>query len=99
MLLESILIFPLIGAFFLLFISENNLILLRKTALIFSLITFILSIIIWLQFDSLSLNFQFVHKLEWFEALNINIFIGIDGISLLFVLLTTFIFPLCILTS
>ena len=58
-----------------------------------------MSIILWLEFDYFMSNFQFMSKYPWFFSLNINFFLGIDSISLLFIILTTFIVPLCILTS
>ena len=90
---------PLIGSFILLFIPENRLVLIRNVALIFSLLTFIFSVILWLKFDFFLSKFQFVDKFLWLEFLNINFFLGVDSISILFILLTTFIYPLCVLTS
>jgi len=58
-----------------------------------------MSVLVWIEFDYFISKFQFVNKISWFSSLNINFFVGIDGVSLLFILLTTFIFPLCILTS
>ena len=54
---------------------------------------------LWLQFDSSNRSYQFVEKISWFEDLNFNYHIGVDGISLFMILLSTFLTPLCILAS
>ena len=58
-----------------------------------------LSIFLWINFDTTTADFQFVHRLEWMPAFNIAYHMGLDGISLLFVLLTTLLTPICILAS
>jgi NADH:ubiquinone oxidoreductase subunit 4 (subunit M) len=97
--LEILIIVPLIGSFFLLFINKNNKKLIRLTALWTSLITFFLSVILWLSYDYFSPKLQFITNVSWLESLNMSFCLGIDSISLLFIVLTTFIFPLCILSS
>jgi len=75
----------------------------KRIALIASLINFFISIIVWFQFDPNSANYQFVSdfgSLVGSDSLNFCHFhVGIDGISLYFVLLTTFITPICILSN
>lgn len=69
----------------------------KKIALATSLLNLFVSIIMWYQFDSNSTDYQFVYE---FNQLNFCHFhVGLDGISLYFVLLTTFITPLCILSN
>ena len=97
--LELLILTPIIGSFILLFMPSNNVYWIRMIALYTSLFTFIISILIWLFFDYGVSNFQFVSSFLWFSSFNINVFVGIDSISLLFVILTTLIFPLCILNS
>lgn len=97
--LSLLLILPLIGSLILIFIPKMKELRLKKTALSISLINFILSIVIWINFDNSSSHFQFVQKLNWIPLLNLNFNLGIDGISLFFVILTTFLIPICILTS
>ena len=63
------------------------------------MITFFFSIILWLSYDYLSPKFQFIVNVSWLESLNMSFCLGVDSISLLFIVLTTFIFPLCILSS
>ncbi len=97
--LEILIAIPLLGSFLLLFINKNDYKLIRLTALWSSLITFFFSIILWLSYDYLSPKFQFVVNVSWLESLNMSFCLGVDSISLLFIVLTTFIFPLCILSS
>ena len=97
--ISSLIILPTIGALFILFTKSSN----SKyqsskyVALFISLANFILSIYLWLIFDKSSINFQFVENREWLSGF-INYKVGVDGISILFILLTTFITPLCILS-
>lgn len=71
----------------------------KEVGLIFSLITFWISIIVWLNFDNGNPDFQMVQKLNWMPLSGTYFFLGIDGISLFFVLLTTLLIPICILSS
>ena len=71
--------------------------LMKKIALFVSLLNLLVSIYMWFQFDNSSANYQFVYE---FNSLNFCHFhVGVDGISLYFVLLTTFITPICILSN
>src|SRR5690606_13277742 len=70
----------------------------RWAALWTTLITFVLSLYIWRNFDASTPAFQFVQKTEWLGGA-INYHMGVDGISMLFVILTTFLMPACILAS
>jgi NADH-quinone oxidoreductase subunit M len=71
----------------------------RGVALWVSVITFVVSLAIWWYFDPASPDFQFVERREWFGEGGFSYFVGVDGISLFFVLLSTFLTPLCILAS
>ncbi len=64
-----------------------------------SLITFRYSLFFWIQFDNFTAKFQFVKTIRWLPYPNIHFYIGIDGISLFFVVLTTFLIPICILVG
>jgi proton-translocating NADH-quinone oxidoreductase chain M len=97
--LELLFLLPLMGSYCILFTPRDNVVYIRNIALYASLLTFLLSVLIWIEFDPFISKFQFISKFSFLPSLNINFFVGIDGISLLFILLTTFIFPLCILTS
>ncbi len=71
----------------------------RQVALFTSLFTFVLSLFLWFGFDPNTAEFQFVFKKPWIPLTEINYFIGLDGISLFFVLLSTLLTPICILAS
>lgn len=98
-LLTLLLAVPLIGIIALLFIPYRKINQIKVTAFSFTLITFLVSIFIWLGFDNNTPKFQYLWTFPWIQSSNIEISLGIDGISLFFVLLTTFLIPLCILTS
>nr|QYC61981.1 NADH dehydrogenase subunit 4 [Guinardia striata] len=94
-----LLLLPLIGSILLLVTPSWNKNLLKAIALFFSSITFILSLFLWVVFDRSTGNFQFVDKLMWLPNLNLNFTVGIDGISVFFIILTTLLIFLCLLTS
>jgi len=94
-----LLLLPLVGSIFLLITPSWNKNLLKAIALFFSSITFILSLFLWVAFDRSTGNFQFVEKLMWLPNLNLNFTVGIDGISVFFIILTTLLVFLCLLTS
>lgn len=87
------------GALLILFNKGSNDQNVRWVALWTSLVTFILSLVLWMSFDPASSDFQLVDKFEWMALLNIGYHVGVDGISLPFVLLSTFLVPICILAS
>ena len=98
--LSSIIILPSIGALFLFFIKGSegkSLITIKYVALFVTITNFIISIYLWYLFDESSSNFQFIEDKEWLDGF-INYKVGIDGISILFIILTTFITPLCVLS-
>lgn len=97
--LSLIIVLPLIGAIILVFTNDNHLDRIRNIALSFSMLTFFLSTFLWVLFDRSTAKFQFVEEFLWIPSSNINFFIGVDGISLFFVILTTLLVPLCILAS
>src|SRR4051812_10038617 len=66
-------------------------------ALATTLVTFALSVVLVAQFDAKNPGFQFVEDLNWFAGLRYRM--GVDGISILFVLLTTFLLPICIIAG
>lgn len=98
-LLIFILVVPLIGTFLLLCIPSSNDSMLKAVALNISCIVYIISLFLWVFFNKSIGSFQFVSKILWIPFLNLNFSIGIDGISLFFVLLTTLLIFLCILIS
>ncbi len=93
---------PLVGAFFCLIVNgpreavERNC---RSIAIVTTLVTFLISLVLWARFDPTKAGFQFEEKAAWVPALGIGYHVGIDGISLFFVLLSTLLTPICILAS
>ena len=99
--LSAIIFIPLIGALFILPITGEQKIVIKnsKYVAIFSSITnFFLSLFLWYSFDSSISEFQFTEEKAWIKGF-INYKLGIDGVSILFVLLTTFIAPICIFSG
>ena len=99
--LSSIIFIPLTGALFIFITrgSQKNVEKNSKYVAIFSSLTnFLLSIFLWYSFDTTTADFQFVEKKKWMEGF-INFQLGVDGISILFILLTTFIAPVCIFSA
>lgn len=99
-LITVVLFLPLVGMTILLFLREetqaNNI---KWTAFGFSLATFVLSLLLWIGFDNSNPDLQFVQRWEWLPTYGISYYVGVDGLSLLLVILTTFIMPLAILSS
>ena len=101
-LLSLITFLPLVGAAFIFLIQGHDEIVnrnARNVALWTTFITWILSLFVWVNFDPAIATFQMVERGTWFPSLNIGYHMGIDGISMPFVLLSTFLMPLCILAS
>jgi len=104
--LSAVIFLPLVGAFFVfIFVRshvgkqesvDNNA---RNVTLWVTSVNLLLSLVLLFGFDSNKNGFQFEEKISWIEGYNISYHIGIDGISLFFILLTTFLMPICILAS
>ena len=88
---------PLIGAGLLFFVpgEENQ----RRVSLLVTVITAIYSFRLWNNFDAGSAGLQFYEHAAWIPTLNINYTLGVDGISILLIMLTTLVMPLCVLGS
>ncbi len=95
--LSTLIFLPLAGAMLLLFVRNESFA--RYWALGVTIVTAIISIPLLRAFDSGTSKFQFVEKVTWIKSLNIDYVIGIDGISILLIMLTTLIMPLCVLAS
>ena len=95
--LSSLILLPTIGALFLLFSKDENSSTGKYVALFTSFVNFFISIYLWILFDPTVSSFQFVEDRQWLKEV-INYKVGIDGISILFIILTTFITPLCIIS-
>ncbi len=99
--LNLVTLFPLVGALLLLFFKQEQKKAIRWTALIVSLITFVLSIWVLYLFDASNPDLQMVINLPWIEIAGwqISYQLGIDGLSILLVLLTTFLTPIALLST
>ena len=97
--LSLLIFFPLLGAAILLFVNKEKAGALRGVTLVFSLIEFIISLPLFFGFDPKMEAMQFVEDYWWVQSYGISYKLGIDGISLLLVMLTTFLTILCILCS
>jgi len=100
--LSLITFLPLIGVLFILLVRGDEATVARNaryTAIWTSSATFIVSLFLWINFDNTTANFQFVEKLEWIPEFNTSYHLGVDGISVFFVLLSTALTPICVLAS
>ena len=101
-LLSLVTFLPLAGVIFILFVRGDEATVARNSryiALWTSMAVFLLSLPLWIGFDPTTAEFQFVEKVAWIPGANINYHMGLDGISLFFVLLSTLLTPICILSS
>ena len=88
---------PFLGIAILAFVRDEESI--RRTAFGITILEFFLSLILWNRFDSSLQGMQFVERVEWMPTFNIQYAVGIDGISILMVILTAILCPLCVLSS
>ncbi len=96
----TLLLLPLLGSFYIATIPENsieNKNRMKKIAMNTSILTLILSLYLWIEFDSSTTQYQFVYEFDQLSFCHFNL--GIDGISLFFVLLTTFVTPVALLSN
>jgi len=101
-LVSTIIFLPLAGVAFILLIRGDEATVARNAravALFTSLITFALSLLLWGLFDPSTANYQFVERIPWVPEHNIGYHVGIDGISIFFVILTALLTPICVLSS
>jgi NADH-quinone oxidoreductase subunit M len=96
-LLSAIIFLPSLGAVLAFLITSEELV--KRMALLTSALTFLLSLIPFFLFDPSTANMQFFERYDWIPALGISYEVGVDGISLLLMLLTTFLMPLTLLAS
>ncbi len=99
MILTIVTFFPMVGALLLLFLKEENKQAIKLITMATSLLTFVFSLHLWFYFDSSTSAMQFVIKQSWIPGLGISYNLGIDGISVLLILLTTILTPIAVLSS
>ena len=97
--LSGLILSPVLGSITPLFIPNSRIRPIRLIGLCASLITFLYSPVLRIQFDPSTAKSQFVESLRWLPYENIHFDLGIDGISLFCVILTTFLIPICILVG
>ncbi|HUF47994.1 MAG TPA: NADH-quinone oxidoreductase subunit M [Vicinamibacterales bacterium] len=98
-LLTLLVVVPLLGGVALLLMGRGRDRLVHQAALGVSLVTFVLSLLVWAGFDPTSADYQFVERHAWLPDFGISYHVGIDGISLFLVVLTTFLTPIALLCS
>ena len=98
-LLTYLLFSPLAGALILLFIGRTKFNTMRWIALLTTLVTFALSLVLFFRFDAADGGFQFFQDVAWIDAIDVGYRVGVDGISLLLVMLTAFIMPISVIAS
>jgi NADH-quinone oxidoreductase subunit M len=100
--LTSLVVLPVVGAILLLFVrgdEERSAPFARAIALIVSVLVFAETLLLWSRFNAASAEFQFVERYAWIPRFGIDYYIGVDGISLLLLVLTGFLTPLALLAS
>ena len=97
--LSSLILLPLLGAIFIFFSKSksNTYLTIKYLAIFVSFANFILSLYLWYLFDPSTAEFQFLEEQSWIKGF-VNYKVGIDGISILFIVLTAFITPLCVVS-
>ena len=97
--LSIILVLPLLGAAAVFLLPRQAAGAIKATGIAFSLVAFILSVWLFIAFDAAAPGMQFIEYTPWIPSLDVSFHIGIDGISLLLVVLTTFLTPIALLAS
>ena len=98
--LSSLILLPIIGTLYLLlFVKKDNIFRAKSIALAFSTIELVLACKLFFLFDEQTSSYQFVENIPWIEGLHLNYMLGIDGISLMFIMLTAILTPICIISS
>jgi NADH-quinone oxidoreductase subunit M len=99
--LTTLIALPIAGALALLLLrdDEEHAGTIRRVALVVSVLVFLESLLLWSRFNGASADFQFVERHAWIPAFGIQYLVGVDGISLLLVVLTTFLTPLALLSG
>ena len=99
MFLTFITFLPFIGALFLVFMPKESVAAIKQTALAVAVADFLLSLSLWTNFDNTTHKIQFELNIPWIEPWGINFHIGLDGISLLLYVMTTFLTMICVIAS
>jgi NADH-quinone oxidoreductase subunit M len=98
-LLTLVTFLPVAGAVLVLLLPRRQDSTVRLVTLTTTLVTFVVSLPLYFHFDPVSADYQFVEQKAWIPSLGVTYHLGVDGLSVLLVLLTTFLMPLVILSS
>jgi len=97
--LSILIFFPVAGIVFLLFLNNENKRGLKIATMAISLAEFCFSLPLWFSFNGQTAAMQFVERRDWLPTYGISYYVGVDGFSLLLILLTTFLTPICVLAT
>jgi NADH:ubiquinone oxidoreductase subunit 4 (subunit M) len=97
--LSFLTIAPLLGAVILFFTDKTNKSFVKNFSLFWSLLVFYLTIFLLIFYDPTSTQFQLIEEISWLSFSNMNVTLGIDGLSLFMILLTGFLIPICVMLS
>src|SRR5580704_16183324 len=99
--LSSLIVLPIAGALLLLLVPDEarHEALVQKVALVVSVLVFAETVLLWARFNPATADFQFVERHAWIPSFGISYAVGVDGISLLLLVLTGFLTPLALLSS
>ena len=95
--LSTIIFLPSLGAMLAFLVASEELV--KRMALLTSTLTFLISLLLFFLFDSSTAAMQFFERYDWIPSLGISYEVGVDGISLLLIVLTTFLTPLTLVAS
>jgi NADH-quinone oxidoreductase subunit M len=97
--LTMMMLLPLLGSVLLAIIPTEQVLRIKQAALGVSILVAASAIIVWLNFDSANVDFQFVQIAQWIPSFGINYAVGVDGISLVLIMLSVLLVPIVILAG
>jgi len=98
-LLSWLILLPIVGIFLIASVTKVRTSFIKVIAFITSILAFLFSLLLFVFFDNSTSKFQFLEYFDWLPSSNLHLFLGIDGISLFFIILSTFLVSICILNS
>src|SRR5437899_4647649 len=97
--LSATIFIPLLGAVAIALLPRDNPGLIRRAAALFTAIALVVSLVVWVRYDPAAVGIQFAERFRWIPAINSQYFVGVDGLSLPLVVLTTLLTFLAVLAS
>jgi proton-translocating NADH-quinone oxidoreductase chain M len=98
-LLSWLILLPIVGIFLIASVTKVRTGFIKVIAFVTSILAFLSSLLLFVFFDNSTSKFQFLEYFDWLPSSNLHLFLGIDGISLFFIILSTFLVSICILNS